>query len=201
MNPHSIGYPVTLVAGFLLCFLLLRSCSGPDVVTELPKPTRTIVTVHDTVWPEAKVVELPPRVIMGPVKEVSVLVYDTMACKTVKLYQDSLSDANLTIFSKDSVLGKLLGQNLSYRLKIPKEIHTTTTITDSIPYAVYMESKGIFLTGEAGGNRDMFQWSAGVDFITSDWGVGYRRDFVNKTHNVGVKWLIQWPPWRKKKAR
>ena len=41
---------------------------------------------------------------------------------TIRVYYDTLTDANLVIMTKDTINGFLLGHNVSYKLKVPIRI-------------------------------------------------------------------------------
>lgn len=103
-----------------------------------------------------------------------------------KLFKDTLSNADIDIFSYNLLDGNLLNHKIAYNLKVPREI----TITKTIEKPVY--KNGLYLFTETGGNTNTFNnLSLGVQYNRkSKWFASYRFNFNNTTtqptHNVGV---------------
>lgn len=103
-----------------------------------------------------------------------------------RAYQDTLSNDDIDIFSYSLVDGSLLDSQLSYKLKVPREITTTKTIE----YPKTFRS-GLYLFSEIGGNRTKFDnISLGFQYNRKGkWFVSYRANFNHRPqplHNVGV---------------
>lgn len=179
--------------GFVLCFILLKKCNGPVEVKpfkELPPSTRHETFKSDTTKPKPEKVEVPVY-IKGPARTYTVTVVDSTACNLVRVYQDSLKDANQVIYYMDSVQGRLLGKRIHYKLFVPLKIENTHTIIDSIPYPIYLEQNKLYLSGEVGGNLKQFDFSIGADLITKGRiELGYRYGITQKTHNIKAGYLL-----------
>ena len=103
-----------------------------------------------------------------------------------KTYRDTLSNDDIDIFSYNLVEGSLLDSELSYKLKVPREITTTKTIEYPKSYR-----GGLYLFSEAGGNTKTFDnISLGLQYNRKGkWFVSYRANFnqaPTPTHNIGV---------------
>ena len=103
-----------------------------------------------------------------------------------KTYRDTLRNDDIDIFSYSLVEGKLLDSELSYKLKVPREITTTKTIEYPKTYR-----SGLYLFSEIGGNPTAFDnMSLGLQYNRKGkWFVSYRANFnqvPTPTHNIGV---------------
>lgn len=190
MSKH-LNTILSFCIGFLLCFLLLDKCKpSPPSSDDLPKPSHHETFTSDTVRPKPEVVKVQVLV-PGPARTYTITQIDTNMCNLVHVYQDSLKDANQVIYYQDSVRGQLLGKKMSYKLFVPLMVENTHTITDSIPYPVRINRGGLYISGEIGGNTSGLGISAGADFISKKkWGIGYRYDTRQHTHNVAFKWKL-----------
>ncbi len=99
-------------------------------------------------------------------------------------YRDTLQNENVEIYSYGLIKGELLKANLSYKLKVPREISTTKIIEYPSRYR-----SGLYAFGEAGGNQQQFDnISIGLQYNRKGkWFVSYRLNFnelSNTTHNV-----------------
>jgi len=107
-----------------------------------------------------------------------------------KVYQDTLSNDDIDIFSYSLVDGSLLDNQLSYKLKVPRAITTTKTIE----YPKTFRS-GLYLFSELGGNNNQFDnISLGLQYNRrGKWFVSYRINFneiPKPTHNIGVGFRV-----------
>jgi hypothetical protein len=94
-------------------------------------------------------------------------IYDTITGDSLNFYNDSIVNEELAIYFREKVDGLILDREIGYRLKVPKIIETTTTITE--PYPVIQ--KGVSRTGLYYGfglrfGREGFAGSAGIDVLT-----------------------------------
>lgn len=178
--------------GFLLAFLILKSCNRKSIDK---KPI--ITTVTDTIWQikidtfnlqtvQYKTVYVDrnhPEVVLK-LEETANLQKEQL--EEARLYQDTLKNDDIEIYSYNLLKGKLLSSKLSYKLKVPREIITTKTIQ----YPKTFKS-GLYVFGELGGNKERFDNSSiGLQYNRKgNWFVSYRLNFndpIGITHNVGI---------------
>jgi hypothetical protein len=74
---------------------------------------------------------------------------------------------------------------ISYKLKIPIKINTTTTVTIEKPLPV-TNRFSIYAGAEIGGNTTSFNLSPFINLNIKNNNVYYRYGVLDKTHNVGV---------------
>jgi hypothetical protein len=132
----------------VLAILLLRDCSG-DTDYSTMKPFRTTKV-------EMKYVSLPKKeaeiqYVPVPYFTYTITPEDTAGqledLLKIRMYKDTFAiDTNLTVYTKDSVVGKILKKNFSYSYR-PFYKEVTTTHTDSIPYAVPIVKRGLYVGG------------------------------------------------------
>lgn len=179
-----------------LGFLLFLNKCGDNY--HIPTPTIRIDTtiVVDTVYPPPVIVQLPqqppPAPVVFYVDSSGASTTPEQAATVAKLYQDSIEDDNLTLFYKSTVEGTLLNQDMSYRLKIPKEINKTVTITTSHP----VPAPQLFLKSNVGldrlGNASL---SIGLEYTSRHrWAIGYNYDLLQKRHEITLGYAL----WRGK---
>ncbi|MBW1295343.1 hypothetical protein [Aquimarina litoralis] len=101
-------------------------------------------------------------------------------------YLDTLENDDLEIYSYNLLKGELLSSSLSYKLKVPREIKTTTTIEHPKTYR-----SGLYGFAEAGGNQERFSnIGLGLQYNRKGkWFISYRMNFnqlSTVTHNVGI---------------
>lgn len=148
----------------------------PDTITKIK-----IIYINDTIQKLAY--------IKSPKVKDSIFIHDTIKyhtldyspCNYIRVYKDSSTDSNVTIFYNDTIQGRLLSTELKYRLKVPKTIEITKIITNKTndKYSIY--------TGmELGGNKTSFSISPFVSLNTRKNTYYYRYDILNKTHNIGI---------------
>lgn len=182
-NAFKLGF-VCAVAGFLLA-CLLKTCERPIEF----RGSHTVVTNVDTVYQDTGRAHFFPKIIPGaPVIKWLSPSKDSTLCDYIRVYADSSRDSSIVIYLEDSVQGALLGTKLSYRLLGIKQVNTTTIITDTIPFKVKTPAHHVYLSGEVGGNKTMFNASVGIDWLTKKkLGIGYRYGVMDRTHNISLK--------------
>ena len=102
-----------------------------------------------------------------------------------RVYNDSLSDSNLTIFSSYKVLGLIKEQSLSYRLKTPLEIIKTVSRVDTLR-VIKSPSWSLYGGLEVGGNTSKFNASPFLTLNAKKISITYRYGVIDKTHNIGL---------------
>lgn len=182
-----------LILGIVLLNLLLKQCrSHSTSETNSPK----ISSVRDTVWQTKidtfKVQTLTYKTVYVNKDDVSEITedrskgIDTATQTEAKIYRDTLQNDDIDIFSYSLVEGNLLDSDISFKLKVPREITVTKTIEHPKTYR-----SGLFLFSEVGGNANQLDnLSLGVQYNRKGkWFVSYRANlnqFNQTTHNVGV---------------
>ena len=105
--------------------------------------------------------------------------------------EDSLSNDELTIFVKDSLQGILFDRMIGYRLKVPKTVTITETVTEKVPFPypqnVYRPSEGVYLGAGIGGGST-FAYSLGVGYGFSNHRIGGEYLRFGETNNWMVKY-------------
>ena len=193
MKPLKIAVSIIIIS-LILLFLAFKIFTKKYSV--LPEQTTKITTKTDTVWQTKidtfKVQTIKYKKVYVHKKEISKIVKDTIYIKdsssyiAAKIYCDTLSNKDIDIYSYDLVKGKLLDSNLSYKLKVPKEIIVTKIIE---PPSI--QKSGLYLFSEIGGNKHRFDnLSFGLQYNRKGkWFISYRMNMnqINEvTHNVGV---------------
>lgn len=108
----------------------------------------------------------------------------------VRIYNDSLIDSNLTIFSDIKVLGILSQLDLSYKLK-PKPSLITNNITTTITNTEFRPNKVQIYTGlQLGGNKTSFNISPFININVKKVTIQYNYGVLNNSHNLGVGYKI-----------
>lgn len=137
-----------MLIGVIGCFLLLKRCN-PENDEKIIKNSHTVQVVHDTIRGKDTIVQIETKV-PGPTRTYTITIRDTFPCNHINVYTDTIRDSKVAVFVNDSINGTLLGRTLSYKLFVPLQINTTTTITDSISYP--RPQSGLYLTGGVGFN-------------------------------------------------
>jgi len=104
-------------------------------------------------------------------------------CEYIRVYNDSLCDTNITIYSDISTIGELEYNKISYKLKVPVkiiEIHNITNVETKPPK---VNINGFI---EVGGNNNKFNTSAGIRIKVKNIQYGYRRGISDKTNNISL---------------
>ncbi|WP_440120282.1 hypothetical protein [Tenacibaculum sp. Ill] len=180
----------------VLLFVNLFNKRNQKVAPQEPK----ITVIKDTVWQTKidtfKVQTIKYKKVYVHKNDVTNVVKDTIFIKdttdyvAAKIYRDTLKNADIEIYNYDLVKGKLLDSQLSYKLKVPREI----TITKTIEYPKTYRS-GLYLFTEIGGNPQTFDnLSFGLQYNRKGkWFASYRLN-INQgnqpTHNVGVGYRL-----------
>ena len=183
-----------IAASLLLCNLFLRRCSRSNN-SEIDKPKVTIV--RDTVWQTKtdtfKLQTVAYKTVYIDRKDLKTIIEDTTSGDTItddyikaKVYRDTLINEDIEIFSYNLVEGQLLDSELSYNLKVPREITTTKTIEYPKTYR-----SGLYVFGEVGGNLNTFNnTSLGLQYNRKGkWFVSYRMNLNlldQPSHHIGV---------------
>ena len=178
---------------FVALFLLGRSCGKTTIVVPKTENSVKIVSIkHHTVIVRDTITKIQFRnnhpisytiVQYVPVKDTTSI----KQLEAIRAYQDSIRDENIIIYSKDTVMGYLRSQKLSYRLFVPKTIIDSVTIQrDSIInntiYPKWQLGAGVSVTP-----KNLF---IDVDLTIKriTYSAGY--DPFNKIPKIGIKFNI-----------
>jgi len=179
------------ILGILLFNFLTRRCS-PVIEDDKPKITTRIDTLWQTKTDTFKVNTVRYKTVYVNPDDLNEHIIDTSQIpvpdhfEEARIYQDTLSNDDIDIYSHNLVAGTLLDSQLSYALKIPREI----TITKTIEHPPIFRS-GLYLFGEIGGNTERLDnISLGVQYNRKgNWFASYRYNLnavQGNTHNIGV---------------
>lgn len=180
-----------IILGLLALNLFNQQC-GSSKATTKPK----ITVVRDTVWQTKtdtfKIQTTNYKTVyvakdnMAQISSGKSKNLDTSKVIKARVYRDTLRNTDMDIFSYNLVDGQLLDSEISYNLKVPREITVSKTIEHPKTYR-----SGLYLFSEVGGNQNTFNnLSLGLQYNRKGkWFVSYRAN-VNSpqqtTHNVGV---------------
>ncbi len=182
----------------ILGLLMFNFFSKRNTSHGVQTPKTTIV--KDTVWQTKvdtfKVQTIKYEKVYVHKNDITTIVKDTIFIKdtinylAAKVYKDTLTNADIDIYSYNLVNGELLNSQLSYKLKVPKEITITKTIEHPKTYR-----SGLYLFSEVGGNTQTFNnVSFGLQYNRKgNWFVSYRlnvNQFMRPTHNVGFGYQL-----------
>ncbi|MGQ3677701.1 hypothetical protein [Tenacibaculum discolor] len=180
----------------VLLFVNLFTKRNQKVAPQEPK----ITVVKDTVWQTKidtfKVQTIKYQKVYVHKNDVTNVVKDTIFIKdttdyvAAKIYRDTLKNADIEIYNYDLIQGKLLDSQLSYKLKVPREITITKTIEHPKTYR-----SGLYLFTEIGGNPQTFDnLSFGLQYNRKGkWFASYRvniNQLNQPTHNIGVGYRL-----------
>ncbi|CAL2102327.1 conserved protein of unknown function [Tenacibaculum sp. 190130A14a] len=183
-----------LLLGAIILLLLINLFTKQKEKRVPQEPKITIV--RDTVWQTKidtfKVQTVKYKKVYVHKNDVTKIIKDTIFIKdttnyiAAKIYRDTLNNTDVEIYSYDLVKGKLLDSQLSYKLKVPREITITKTIEHPKTYR-----SGLYLFSEVGGNAQTFDnLSFGLQYNRKGkWFASYRvnlNQIQQPTHNVGV---------------
>ncbi|NAS30937.1 hypothetical protein GTQ40_08155 [Flavobacteriaceae bacterium R38] len=178
--------------GFLFAFITLKNCERKSI-----DKNPIVTVVSDTIW-QTKVDTFKVQTVKYKTvyvdKEHPQIVLKTDEVNDInsenieeaRVYQDTIQNDDIEIYTYNLLKGELLDSKLSYKLKVPREIITTKTIEYPKTY-----KSGLYVFGELGGNKEHFNnTSLGLQYHRKgNWFVSYRvnlNDPVGITHNVGV---------------
>ncbi len=181
---------VIIIAAIIIMVLTLRlGCSNP-----FPNLDVTPQTIYksDTIFSKDTLVEF--KTIIKP-RHDTVYQIDTIVEQArldsvpfMRVYNDSLVDSTLTIFTKAKTFGYLDELKIAYKLK-PKPVLITNTIT--ITNVKIQPSKVSIITGlELGGNKSSFNLSPYLKVDIKNVSIGYRFGVIDNTHSIGVGYKI-----------
>ena len=186
-----IWFGVLLILGF---FTMLKQCNSTKII---PQKTK-ITIVKDTIWQTKtdtfKVQTTQYKTVYVTKKDTTILKekpkQDSIAYFKAKVYKDTLSNDDIDIYTHNLVEGSLLDSELSYKLKVPREITITKTIEHPKSY-----KSGLYLFSEIGGNANKFDnFSLGAQYNRKgNWFISYRvnlNQLNQTTHNVGVGFRV-----------
>jgi hypothetical protein len=109
---------------------------------------------------------------------------------TNRIYQDTVRTSEVEIITKDSVNGKLLRQEVSYRLLVPKEIKTTITHTITKTDTIYKPKGGLFIGASVSGSikNSLYDFRPEVEYVSKKgFAYSYGYGVVTGSHNIGIK--------------
>lgn len=189
-----VNYGVLGAVIFYLMFL--NHCNQDNRAPPEPRGRDTTI-VMDTTPPPPVIVYLPNQAPPPPmviyIDSNARQVPKTEAAAVANLYQDSIDDQNLTLYYSSTIDGKLLGQDLSYKLKVPLAITKTVTITE--PYPV--PAAQLLLKSAVGFNQNGVKtWSMGLQVVSrKGLSIGYNYGLLENRHEVS----LGVPIWREKR--
>nr|WP_321233921.1 hypothetical protein [uncultured Psychroserpens sp.] len=182
-----------IILAIIMFNLLTKRCSKTNSeANNAPKVT----IVRDTIWQTKvdtfKVQTLSYKTVyvdrdnVTAISETRPKSKDALKLLEAKIYKDTLSNDDIDIFSYNLVEGNLLDSQISYKLKVPREI----TVTKTIEYPKTYRS-GLYLFSEIGGNQTRFDnISLGLQYNRKGkWFVSYRANLnqvQQSTHNIGI---------------
>ena len=111
---------------------------------------------------------------------------DLSLYEEARVYKDTLSNDDIDIYSYNLLSGNLLDSQLSYKLKVPREITVTKVIEHPNTYR-----SGLYAFSEIGGNTSTLNnISVGLQYNRKgNWFASYRLNLnaiKRPTHNLGV---------------
>ena len=187
-------YILIITIIIVMVFILIKGCLNPFSYPEEKSPEIEYIIKSDTVWTKDTLIVF--KSIIKP-KWDTIYKIDTIKegislddLFFVRIYNDSLIDTNLTIYSTINTLGILNKIDISYRLKT-KPYLITNNIIKTITEIKIIPNKFCIITGiEMGGNQSSFNISPYlcVNFKRSS--ISYRYGAINNTHSIGVGYKI-----------
>ncbi|WP_298893679.1 hypothetical protein [uncultured Psychroserpens sp.] len=182
-----------IILAIVIFNLLAKQCSkATPNLEDIPKVT----IVRDTVWQTKvdtfKVQTLTYQTVYVDRDDVGVIhenlpkTKDSTTLVKARVYKDTLSNDDIDIFSYNLIEGNLLDSEISYKLKVPREITITKTIEHPKTYR-----SGFYLFSEIGGNQNRFDnISLGLQYNRKGkWFISYRANLnqlQQPTHNLGI---------------
>ena len=173
---------IEFIAGLAILGLFILGCWGSykygmrqydSLVDQIEKIKPDTVLRYDTIKPVNSINWI------DSVRFHYTTIYDTIRGDSLNFYNDSIVNDELAIYFQDRVQGIVLDRQIGYKLKVPKIIETTTTITE--PYPLIQERNGrtgLYYRFGIGFGRGGFAGSAGIDVLTKKnimYGVEYLR--------------------------
>lgn len=173
-----------VIFGFLLCFLLCRSCSGngkqivyEDKIVYVPKIDTTIVTNTITEWKtdwKTKNVKIHDTVYRDIIREISDqdLVKIAVSYYNKNFYGDTIyiDTIGYVIINDTIQKNEISNRTLAYNITMPQ--------------AIKLEPKGFLSAGVLmGGNKQSFDLGVGLSWTTKKrFEFGYQYNFIDNSH-------------------
>ncbi len=176
-----------------MALILKIGCSSPFPNLEIKPQIQTIIRI-DTVWTDTSKIVF--KSIIKPIHDtlykldtiVDNISVDSLAYN--RIYNDSLVDSNLTIFSDIKVIGILSQLDLSYKLK-SKPFLITNTITNTITKIEFKPNKVQIYAGlQLGGSKISFEVAPFININVKKSTVQYHYGILSNTHNIGIGYKI-----------
>lgn len=190
----------TIIVQFVIIgiLLLLQQCNAPKSNITPVKSDSVKVVTWDTIRTPYKVVEFKTiyKPMWDTIRDILPGEINQDSLFFVRTYNDSLTDSNITIFTKARTFGMLDKLDIKYRLKVPQTIIKTesTTITNTVTKTV-PNKWDLYIGGEVGGSKTSFNVSPILGFKYKKVAYQYRYGIIDETHNVGIKYDL----WNSKK--
>jgi len=187
------NYVIIALFAVLGVVLLLGQCNSPKSI-ETPVKQKIVEVVRwDTAKVPYKVTELKTieKPMWDTIRDILPGEINQDSIFFVRTYNDSLTDSNLTIFTKAKTFGMLDRLDVKYRLKVPQIITKTvsTTITNTETKTV-PNKWDLYIGGEIGGSKTSFNISPYAGIRIKKVSYQYRYGIIDKTHNVGIGYRI-----------
>ena len=182
----------------VLYIIFLRECKRPELCPAtdeviikkatwdsiLALANKPPVVIIDTQWIEGPTVYLPgeplPPVVIDP------------ADTTVSHYSDSLVKKDINVRVEYTINGRLLAREWFYKpiiVEIKKDSIVYVPKIVPVEKEIPVPHNGLYAYGLAGGNKDMFLFGGGIDFITkkeTEFGYLYQRFGNENIHSVKI---------------
>ena len=177
----------------LLCFILYKLYSLPNTERQFSDFSRYVVVQTDTIWQtKYDTLQLNTKQYETVYHTKIDTVYQSIVLEhyPVKLYKDTLTADQITIYSNQLIDGTLIEGQLSYELHMPeivKKVH--------IKERIKVKERRLYAFGELGGNKASFtNISAGLLYThRAKWSASYRinmNPIYKPTHHFGVGYRI-----------
>jgi hypothetical protein len=171
--------------------LFLKQCSSFKTQDQ-PKVTITKDTIWQTKIDTFKVQTVKYKTVyikkdnLSEITEVKPNTDNIKNFEVAKVYQDTLSNEDIDIYSYNLLQGNLLDSQLAYKLKVPRQV----TITKTIEHPKTFRSTLYGFTEVGGNTQQLSSLSLGLQYNRKgNWFVSYRlnlNQFQNPTHHIGV---------------
>lgn len=191
MNKEDLKTYLLVGLTIAICVLILiKGCSEPFNNASIITPNDTITTKSDTIYFRDTLVKFNT---ITKFKYITVTKFDTVKegmsldnLHFTRVYNDSLVDTNLTIYSKVKAFGLLDELDLSYRLKMHPKTITEYIVTTVNHTEIKNPNLSIYTGIELGGNSTQFNLSPFVFVGFNKTSISYRYEVIHATHNVSI---------------
>lgn len=167
----------------IIILLLLQQCDSPKVIENKIVTTDTVTTV--------KIIDRPYEVVkfktisypqVDTVERITTVI-DSSLCDYRRIYSDSLTDSNITIFSRIKAIGLVEANYISYRLKTPLKVVETKVVNNlSIQPSRFSLYTGMSLSG----NQTKFNASPFITLNVKKVGITVGYGLLDKTYQIGA---------------